>query len=304
MRMAKERHSSVCLRSLNSLFQRESNCERCLPKVHFKRKNNGNVRDYDCKNMIYYYCGRFSLKHAGELFTLLQQIRHRLPDNPRILSIGCGPCTDLFAFEAYLKTYKPNKKIEYHGLEKNMLWRDIHDFITKHRKKHNLSRFRITYIDVMSEVQKVEEIIKNEKPSIISFQYVLSDMAKYHPVSSVKRFAEEFVQKAFEILPKSTMIVFNDTNVLQSYAERNPDEVKGRDILEPLANKFWHSRSISVFKYYFPYRNDPSLQFGGAHSKCEVDMGNVPADLKNYFEIWYEYRSAQLVLIKNEDILI
>ncbi|WPX08797.1 hypothetical protein [Anaerocellum danielii] len=136
--------------------------------------------------MIYYYCGRYSLKYAGELFVLLQQISHRISDNPRILSVGCGPCTDLFAFEAFFRMYKPDKRIEYHGLEKSTLWKDIHDFIVQHGKKHNFSKVKITYLDVLNEYQKIEEIIKNEKPNIITFQYVISDIVKYYHVDYVK----------------------------------------------------------------------------------------------------------------------
>jgi len=153
------------------------------------------------------------------LFVLLQQISHRIPDNLRVLSVGCGPCTDLFAFDAFFKIYKPNGKIEYHGLEKSNLWKDIHNFIIQHGKKHSLSKVKITYLDVVKQFQEVEYIIKNEKPDIISFQYVLSDIAKFYHVNYVKQYAEKFVEKAFEILPKSTMIIFNDTNVTRSYIQ-------------------------------------------------------------------------------------
>ncbi|AZT89235.1 hypothetical protein ELD05_00220 [Caldicellulosiruptor changbaiensis] len=302
MRIAKENHSSVCVRYSNSFYQRKSTCEKCLPKVHFGRKNNSNVRDYDCKNMIYYYCGRYSLKHAGEIFMLLEQINSRLPDNPRILSVGCGPCTDLFGFEAYYRKYKPKSMIEYHGFEKSMLWNEVHRFIIQHGKKHKLARVEVTYMDAINEFHKIEDIMRCEKPNIISFQYVLSDMAKYYDVAFVKRFAEKFVVKAFDILPKSTMIIFNDTNVTQQYALRNPEEVKGREILDYLARKFWTNYNIAVLKYYFPYNSDLSLCFGCAHSKCDIDMESVPEELKNYFEMWNQYRSAQLVFVKNADV--
>uniref|UniRef100_A0A7C5V3I6 Uncharacterized protein n=1 Tax=Caldicellulosiruptor owensensis TaxID=55205 RepID=A0A7C5V3I6_9FIRM len=301
MKLAKENHSSVCLRSSNSFYPRKSTCTACLNQVHFKRKNNGNVRDYDCKNMIYYYCGRYSLKHAGEIFTLLEQISSKLPDNPRIFSVGCGPCTDLFGFEAYYRKYKPESMIEYRGLEKSKLWNEVHRFIIQHGKNYNLARVEVTYMDAISKFNEIEDIMSCEKPNIISFQYVLSDMAKYHDVAFVKRFAENFVVKAFEILPKSTIIIFNDTNVTQQYALRNPEEVKGREILAYLARKFWGNSNISVLKYYFPYNSDSTLCFGVAHSKCEIDMKSVPEDLKNYFEMWNQYRSAQLVLVKNAD---
>lgn len=268
-------------------------------KFNFKRKNNGNIRDYDCQNMIYYYCGRFSLKHLGELFMLLQRISHRIPNNPRIFSIGCGPCTDLFAFEKYIKHNKLNEKIKYHGIEKNVLWKEIHNFIIKHGKRHKLSKIEVSYLDAIREFQEVVRIMKEEQPNVILFQYVLSDIAKYYPVDLVKRFSEKFVEKAFEILPKSTMIIFNDTNVTQEYAKRNPDEIKGRIFLEHLSERFWTNRNISVIKYYFPYKDDPSLKFGAAHSDFRVDFSNIPEDLINYFEMWDEYRSAQLVLIKN-----
>jgi len=302
MKLAKENHSSVCLRSSNSFYPRKSTCIACLNQVHFKRKNNGNVRDYDCKNMIYYYCERYSHKHAGAIFTLLEQISSRLPDNPRILSVGCGPCTDLFGFEAYYIKYKPKSMIEYHGLEKSMLWNEFNRFIIQHGKKYKLARVEVMYLDAIYKFHKIEDIMRCEKPNIISFQYVLPDMAKYYNVAFVNRFAENFVVKALEKLPKSTMIIFNDTNVTQQNTLRNPEEVKGREILDYLVRKFWFNCNIAVLKYYFPYNSDPSLCFGGVHSKCEIDTESVPEDFKNYFEMWNQYRSAQLVLVKNADV--
>lgn len=300
MRMAKENHSPICLRYLNSSYKIQSTCAKCLSKVHFRRKNNGYVRDYDCKNMIYYYCGRYSLKHAGEIFLLLQRLSHRVPQEPKILSIGCGPCTDLFAYEIFYRKLDSKRKIKYYGVERNLLWSNIHSFITQNRRKYNLSEFKVDYFDVIEKFSRLEQIIEKEKPNIISFQYVLSDMTKYHDVEFVKRFTEKLIKRAFEILPESTMIIFNDTNVIQSYADRNPDEIKGRYILEHLASVFWSSRKIGVFKYYFPYREDPSLVFGAAHSELWFSIESVPEDLRTYFDMWTEYRSAQLVLIKNQ----
>ncbi|WPX08796.1 hypothetical protein [Anaerocellum danielii] len=69
-----------------------------------------------------------------------------------------------------------------------------------------------------------------------------------------------------------------------------------------MAQKFWYNHNEKVFKYYFPYKDDSSLKFGGAYSKCSVDIENVPEDLLGHFEMRTEYRSAQFVLIKNENI--
>jgi len=53
-------------------------------------------------------------------------------------------------------------------------------------------------------------------------------------------------------------------------------------------------------KYYFQYNDDLNLKFGAAHSDFRIDFSDLSVDLRNYFEIWDEYKSAQLVLFKND----
>lgn len=99
------------------------NCKQCLDDIHFHHHI---YRDeYDCERLLDYYVCRYSYKYCSEMIYALSQLDVSRYPYFHILSLGCGGAPDLMAFE-YME-YEQN--ISYLGVDKNVYWEKIHDFI-------------------------------------------------------------------------------------------------------------------------------------------------------------------------------
>ena len=78
------------------------NCKQCLEEVHYPTKYPKGRKDYDCERMLNFYVCDYSSKYASEMLYLLRKSK-ALEEivNYNVLSIGCGACPDLMAFERY-----------------------------------------------------------------------------------------------------------------------------------------------------------------------------------------------------------
>lgn len=77
-------------------------CKECLENVHFPDRTTIR-REYDCVNMAdCYYC-KYSYRYASELIYGLRQFRDiKNRDILKVMSVGCGPCTELAAIDYML----------------------------------------------------------------------------------------------------------------------------------------------------------------------------------------------------------
>lgn len=97
------------------------NCVNCLAAIH-----NGSGRDYDCNNMISHYVCTYIYKYSSEVAHLFRHFNNfQNMEQLDILSIGCGPCSDLFAAH---HTFD-EKEINYHGFDLNTRWQPVHNKI-------------------------------------------------------------------------------------------------------------------------------------------------------------------------------
>ena len=73
-------------------------CNDCLTQVHW---SNGR-KDYNCKNIIHYYCCSFMFQYASEIYHLINESQMlKQMREYKILSLGCGASPDLVAFEKF-----------------------------------------------------------------------------------------------------------------------------------------------------------------------------------------------------------
>ena len=78
-------------------------CEKCLDFIHdpSHAPEGAPDRKYDCTHMADFYTCKYSCRYASEIMYALELCKdlHFLRDF-KVLSFGCGPCTDLFAIDA------------------------------------------------------------------------------------------------------------------------------------------------------------------------------------------------------------
>ena len=183
-------------------------CGRCLHYVHSPDAA-PSPRKYDCGIMCDYYVCKYAYKYVSELYYAF----NRLVDLKnkkilRVLSVGCGPCTDLLALNI-LKNRKRCSfdELDYKGIEiDTKIWKKVHKDISSlatHGYKFDIiNEDACTYIDYLLE---------NEwKPDLIVFQYVFSDMQKHTDDDSIMHFLDS-MSKYIQSCDNNTYIVFNDT---------------------------------------------------------------------------------------------
>ena len=116
-----------CMRynQCNHAIMCSGGCSNCLHEIHFPEKYSDRC-DYDCVKLIDFYVCRYTHKYASEILYLIE--RSRILNDMRtykILSLGCGGCSDLIAFD----TFAADKNIAYIGIDINKLWEHVHNFI-------------------------------------------------------------------------------------------------------------------------------------------------------------------------------
>lgn len=101
----------------------DGNCKNCLDDIHFHY--NQRRTQYNCSRLLNYYVCRYSYKYCSEIIYALNQLDLSTYPYFHILSLGCGGAPDLMAFQ-YMNY---PQYISYIGLDRNVYWEDIHNFI-------------------------------------------------------------------------------------------------------------------------------------------------------------------------------
>ena len=201
-------------------------CEKCLEYIHFPQRAPAERR-YDCKRMMDFYVCKYAHKYTSELiyaFSMLRDLQTRRHLN--VLSIGCGPCTDLLALNHLQSDGTYNfSTIDYRGVEINTeIWSDIYNDISDMIPR-NWS-FEIIPEDICDYVEILLQ--HNWKPDLIIMQYVFSDMHKHTMPQKIATMIRSLAQY-IDSCDINTYVVCNDINLsidcfsyLDSYILTNP----------------------------------------------------------------------------------
>ena len=154
-------------------------------------------------------------------------------DELKVLSFGCGPCTDLFALDA-LKEKKliSFNSIKYRGVDyRKDVWANIHQDINK-LKKDNID-IHFYYKDACILIDE----IANGKwvPNLIVFQYVFSDIQKHTTANDIKHSIDTFAEYYNAKVLQNTYVILNDINLGCGYGG-------GRDHFDTLLSKLNNSQ--------------------------------------------------------------
>lgn len=143
--------------------------------------------------MADFYTCKYSCRYTSELMYAIQRcVDIQDIDELKVLSFGCGPCTDLFALDALKeKRLISFDNVQYHGVDYSKeVWSNIHRNITE-LKKENMN-VRFFYKDAC---QLIDEIANGSwTPNLIVFQYVFSDMQKHTTSDDIRHFINTFAE--------------------------------------------------------------------------------------------------------------
>lgn len=262
----------------------QGSCDECLRKIHF----NEIKRRYNCTNIVNCYVCKHLPRYLSEIY-------HLFESNPwlnqlgsfRILSIGCGPCSDLFGIARWMRdNEKENVSITYLGCDLNEIWADIHSKIKKLAiKSEQEIKCKIIGTDAFSLFRAFEEKWPGEIPfNILTLQYVMSDMVSNEEeiIKFFKRLRRYIIGK----MPSGSVVIINDINY------------------EGTRKYYWELLSIlrekGAYKcktYHFPCLGQKYYPFGTEH--LNVRLVQSPPEIANDFNVWKECRSSQMVIKKS-----
>ncbi len=256
------------------------NCRRCLEEVHFPVSYPYGKRDYDCVRMLQFYICAYAAKYASEMVYIMRRSEAlRQIDDYHVVSVGCGGCPDLMAFETYCHQEENWKSVSYVGIDVNEKWSDIHNVIKKYRTS-TLQRAQFLYLDAVTD-----DYSAISGANVIVLQYVISYFYNTGQIDKIGSFFDKLIEKiiANKQEKEPFVIVINDIN----------SERKGRNrfpiIAEKLKNAGYHVKSAM---YYFNYNNN--RRYGTMHESNQV-LYEMPTDLRIY-QPWGKCSSAQLLI--------
>ena len=270
-----------------STFCANENCVNCLYSMFNDPESAKQV--YSCIPITFAYIFRYSNRYASEIyyimnhFDLLSDFSSEQQIN--VLSIGCGPATEVIALECLSK--EQGKNISYIGFDMNPVWN-----ITQSIMKDVLKDFSSCTVDFYN-MKLTSNCSLLEHTHILILNYVVSDIYKHSddPSVGVTAFLGE-VQKMFERMPDNSYIIINDVN---SYN-------MGRDEIETWSRQLPYAKFYGIFDYE---RRNPWCQFNQTPDRLSQYSlyFSLPesSELDNFSEYVTECRSAFVVIKKTQN---
>lgn len=259
----------------------QGGCEECLNAIHFSHDD----RPYNCSNIVYFYTCKYTYKYSSEVDILISKLKSLKSFKAfNVLSIGCGPCTELIGLLRCSERSGFNKPITYAAFEMNEIWKPIHGFFIDQFKNLSNNNIRFSYSDACQAIPRLNLRNVEWKPNILILQYVLSDMDKAS--MQIKPFIDDLFSKVISYMPLYSYIIINDIN-----------HWKARQWFDYLKNKFNKKYIAWNYRGYFENNNRKAYEYGTMHTSnrltCPVD--NV---IDRKYHPWKFCSSAHLVLKK------
>jgi hypothetical protein len=203
-RFQAERHKKSCAQCTYEGYcpHEFCECEKCLELIHYPDRvaEGAPARNYDCTHMADFYVCKYACKYASELVYAFRRLKDIIPRrNLKVLSFGCGPCTDLLALD-YLRwndTYC-FESLDYRGVDYGEeVWSNIHNDIKQICPDEVQVRF--SYMDAQSFITRIATQVW--APDLVVFQYFFSDMYKNAGEREVRTFVNDFAEYANSRMP-------------------------------------------------------------------------------------------------------
>lgn len=253
-------------------------CYNCLYQVHFPNRFEGQIKKlYDCQKMIYHYVCQYSYLYTTEILWAIAAKLDFIRNFPylHILSLGCGGCADLMAFDVYWNKHKINVPISYKGIDINSLWSPIHDEIRNYYMDNESIRFKIPgYYDVF-------EFFDNplSKTNIIVISYLISYLYNTEQTNMIDSLADKIAENIVLKKEKNQhlLLIINDVN----------SNNRGRDYFSHFENAIEKAgaRILNSDYMYFDTGNLNYYQTNGfeAYENAKRCYFDIPFDIKfNY----------------------
>lgn len=265
-------------------------CIDCLNDILINdNSRSSRLRNYSCDNITYSYVLRYLNRYASEIHHLFFKTKFIYQPVINMVSLGCGPATELIGFESIYHQVYPTGVLNYFGFDTNNIW-------------NNCQNALINIFSPNSNVncQFPNQLLLAGNPilnntNLFVLNYVISHIHKHVDTDdkslrnkTVSDFLNNIITPIFDNMPSNSVLLINDTN---SYN-------LGRNQIEDWA-RTQSQKSSSIIMGIYPNPSKPFAKFNNNNTKMN-DVSLVFPINKPYdkFQISIDSCGSAFVLIK------
>lgn len=263
------------------------NCQVCLQHVHYPQ-NAPTPRQYDCVHMAdCYYC-KYAYKYASEIvygLSCFAEIRNK--KKLKVMSVGCGPCTELAAID-YLKEkgILNYEELQYRGIDPlgdvwNRIWDDIREYFG-----HGINFYQNDILELVDII-----VMQSWVPDVLIFQYVFSDMHKHSNEVEITQFIDKLAFFLNSCVEKPIYILCNDINLSKSYGG-------GREFFDILESRI-RTPKIVRRMHFDNINKDRHFDYGDEYNSNALIFDNISGEIRRAYNPFDSCASAQILIKKD-----
>lgn len=260
----------------------EGSCIRCLRKQNYEGKHQG----YNCDKGCGAYVCHYTYRHMAEMRYLVSKMKN-LPVYTKVLSIGCGPCSELISIEYELPKLLQKYHIDYLGIDMSEKWSPYHD---KLKELLGLYNRNATAGFKYNDIANCFEELQWERFNIVVLNYFLSDFRSAHKGSMipVKHLCISLNETIFSKMPANSYVLINDIN-----------HYKSRDTFDALIRSIGRHKEVKKYRFEEPRKvlqKDTSSYTNYGNAILTLPKKFSSGIFKREYSPWEECRSAQVLI--------
>lgn len=235
----------------------EGDCMNCLYQIQ-----HGNPSfHYSCAHITYYYVLRFFNRFSSEIAYLFNSIDISDKQEINVVSLGCGPGSEIYGLIKSLQIRNLNVKINYEGHDLVSYWEPI-----QQKSIECLSNLRHDIHFYTTNLFEDFHGFANSQVDFLVLNYLLSDAALFMTNQQKHNFVTEIAD--FIVNANVKTILFNDIRLYGDYERLN----SGTMLIKLLMNKLGErgKQMRGSLRYFW---GDPFL--GKNASKWRYNTSNV-----------------------------
>lgn len=210
---------SECQTQYNSCASCINNC----PNNHYCKANEGQMSicnqcifhilwakhpsfSYGCPKITYHYALRFFNRFSSEIAYAMAKYRFGEIKKYNVVSLGCGPGSEVYGFVRVLKARKLPIVLDYQGYDQNKIWKNVQD-ISKDKLLQSGHHIEFYCNDMFNDFVG----FNGEGVDLLVMNYLLSDVQKFsNNVGQMEQFLSSVA--FFVIMNNVRNILFNDNS--------------------------------------------------------------------------------------------
>lgn len=216
-------------------------CSRCLNQIQHGSPN----FTYSCAKITYQYVLRFFNRFASEIIYRLNYFDFSKLSNLNVVSLGCGPGSEVFGIIKTLLLKNSNTILHYEGHDINKSWESVQK-ISKQCLEQLPHEINFYTTNLFADFHGFAE----NKIHILVFNYLLSDAAFFLSNTQKQRLIEDITNFILENNVRN--VFFNDINYYGNADSLNSGTQLMKLLIQILKK---HNKQLKISYTCFP--NDP-----------------------------------------------